>query len=82
MNKRDCKILRKGCYYFLITLFLFLNEVGYTQDEDKIVIGNKVKMHSKILGREMQLSVHVPEDYDKSNERYPVLYTFHSHLEK
>ena len=38
-------------------------------------------MHSKILGREMQLSVHVPEDYDKSNERYPVLYTFHSYFE-
>jgi len=81
MNKRDCKIIRKVCFYLIISLFLFLSEVSYAQDEDKIVIGNKVKMHSNIFDKEIELSVHVPEDYDKSNERYPVLYTFHSHFE-
>ncbi|MFC2121492.1 alpha/beta hydrolase-fold protein [Bacteroidota bacterium] len=75
MNQRDCKIMRKVCFYLIIPLFLFLNKVGYTQDEDKIVIGNKVSMHSNIFDREIEFSIHVPENYDKSNKRYPVLYT-------
>ncbi|MFC2118953.1 alpha/beta hydrolase-fold protein [Bacteroidota bacterium] len=67
--------MRKVCFYLIIPLFLFLNKVGYTQDEDKIVIGNKVSMHSNIFDREIEFSIHVPENYDKSNKRYPVLYT-------
>lgn len=81
MNKRDCKLIRKVCFYLIIPLFLFLNKVGYSQVEDKIVIGNKVKMHSNIFDKEIELSVHIPEDYDKSKERYLVLYTFHSIFE-
>ena len=81
MNKRDCKLIRKVCYYLIIPLFLFFNKVGYSQDEDKIVIGNKVKMHSNIFDKEIELSVHIPEDYDKSKEKYPVLFTCLTHFE-
>jgi len=75
MNKRDRKEIRKVCFYLIISLFLFLNEVSYAQDEDNIVIGNKVKMYSDIFDKEIEFSVHIPENYDESKQRYPVLYT-------
>lgn len=82
MNKKNCKQIRKVCCYLIIPLFLFLNKVGYSQDEDKIVIGNKVKMHSNIFEKEMELSVHIPDGFDSSDERYPVLYIFQMHFEQ
>ncbi len=81
MNIRDFNTTSKVSYFLIISIFLMLIGVGYTQNEDKIVIGNRITIHSDILNKEIELSVLVPEDHDKSNERYSVLYTFHSHFE-
>lgn len=75
MKKRYHKTIRNVCFYFAISFFLFLNNVGFAQDVDKIIIGNKVKIHSNIFNKEIEFSIHIPESYDKSGKKYPVLYT-------
>ena len=39
-----------------------------------VVIGKSLKLYSKIIGEERPILVSVPDDYDKTNESYPVLY--------
>ncbi len=81
-NKRYSKSMQKVFHILIImTAFLFLCELVYAQDEEKIVIGKKVRMQSKILEKEIHLSIHVPNEYENSNVRYPVLYIFQAHFE-
>ncbi len=70
------------CIFIIMAAFLFLCELVYAQEEEKIVIGKKVRMQSYILEKEMHLSIHIPDDYQGSNVRYPVLYTFQTHFEQ
>jgi len=52
------------------------------QGKETVVIGEKVTVHSRILDKEMRLSIHLPDEYDTSNDRYPVLFTFQTHFEQ
>ena len=45
----------------------------FSRDE-KIVIGDNLKIHSKILNEERKLLVYLPAGYENSQKRYPVLY--------
>jgi predicted alpha/beta superfamily hydrolase len=83
VNNRDGQSTQNG-YGALacIVISLLLNHIGYAQAAEKITIGQKTSIHSKILGKDMQLSIHVPDDYDSSDELYPVLYTFQTHFEQ
>lgn len=82
MHVRDFKTVKKGSYCLAtIMAFLILNNMDYAQDEG-IIIGNIVRMQSKFLEKEIQLSIHLPDDYNSSDERYPVLYTFQTHFEQ
>ena len=81
MHARDLQTVQKGGYCVaIIMIFLFLNTLGFAQDEEKIVIGHEVRMRSTILEKEMRPSIHVPDDYNRSDERYPVLYMFQTHF--
>jgi predicted alpha/beta superfamily hydrolase len=83
MAGRNDQAIKKGlCVPALIMMSLFLNQTGYAQTEQKISIGQKARIHSTVLNKEILLSIHVPEDYDSSDERYPVLYTFQTHFEQ
>jgi predicted alpha/beta superfamily hydrolase len=44
------------------------------QNWQDIIIGKAFKFHSSILGEERYLLFYLPEDYETSNARYPVLY--------
>lgn len=44
------------------------------QPGSDIVIGKTIVLHSKLLGEERQLLVRTPEGYDRSRDRYPVLF--------
>jgi len=44
------------------------------QSESPIVIGTRVSFESRILNETRQLEVYLPGDYDRSAEKYPVLY--------
>jgi predicted alpha/beta superfamily hydrolase len=52
------------------------------KNAENIIIGHHVKMQSKLLEKEMQLSIHIPDNYETSTEHYPVLYTFQTHFEQ
>lgn len=82
MNRSSCEWRQKAfCSLMIITALLLLHEPVRAQDEEQIVIGRKVKIQSSILEKEMRLSIHIPHDYENSNERYPVLYVFQTHFE-
>ena len=66
---------------FIIFIF-FINIYGFARDKEHIVIGHKIKIQSKILEKEMQLSIHIPDEYETSDEKYPVLFTFQTHFEQ
>ncbi len=82
IRRKGQSIRNEGGALALLSFFLLLNQGGYPQALEKIAIGQKARIHSTVLDKEILLSIHVPEDYDSSDERYPVLYTFQTHFEQ
>ena len=55
-------------------IFLFSNQ-GYSQSEPVILTGTQVlKFQSKIDSEQYVLDIRLPDNYTKTNKRYPVLY--------
>ncbi len=53
----------------------FMPVQGIAQEDDnKIVIGERVTMQSKILDEERALLVYLPDGYEGSQDKYPVIY--------
>ncbi len=68
---------------FVATVIFSMSiQVKAQNSSDDIIIGRKVKMQSNILEKEIQLSIHIPDGYADSAERYPVLYIFQTHFEQ
>jgi predicted alpha/beta superfamily hydrolase len=63
-------------------LVLFVSATAYSQNGENVIIGKTAKLQSTLLQKEIQLSIHVPEDSEEPAERYPVLYTFQTHFEQ
>ena len=49
--------------------------------QERINLGQKRSVVSGILDKEIRLSIHLPDGYDDSTDRYPVLFTFQTHFE-
>ena len=45
------------------------------------VLKESLKVKSAALGKDVEYSVYLPSDYDKSNRRYPVLYLLHGYTD-
>ena len=74
MEKKSA--LFKSVIFTLIGMAFFLiNNLCHAQiiDED-IILGKHVKLYSDILNEERSLFVHLPNGYEKSQAKYPVLY--------
>lgn len=55
--------------------FLAFNILAHAQEAKKnIIIGKKTKIHSHILDEDRELFIYLPEEYEESKDRYPVLY--------
>ena len=80
MNRTDFHLKQALHLFWIIGLFFFLSEGECARGEEKILIGHRAGMQSTILEKEIQLSIHTPDDYDSSDERYPVLYIFQTHF--
>lgn len=52
------------------------------QEDSNIIIGKKVRWNSAVLNKEMELSMHLPSDYENSDGSYPLLITFQTHFEQ
>lgn len=62
-------------------LLFFLFTVGFTFAQTKgtpINIGTNYTINSKILNQDREIQIYLPEDYDSSNEKCPVIYVFDS----
>jgi len=69
--------MKKG--FTLITLisigFFCMNNPSNAQiNEEDIIIGKHIKLYSDILKEERSVLIHLPTGYEKSQEKYPVLY--------
>ena len=73
-------MIGKGVFFLVAVATAGLSV--FAQEADRITIGQKARIHSKILDNEMLLSIHLPNDYDETKERCPVLYTFQTHFEQ
>ncbi|MCW8832096.1 MAG: alpha/beta hydrolase-fold protein [Colwellia sp.] len=62
--------------FFLLSACIGLPVVASTVVEETISIGkaNHISIESKALGETRSLLVHLPDNYTKSNQSYPVLY--------
>ncbi|MFC6998325.1 alpha/beta hydrolase [Rufibacter roseus] len=60
----------------LLLFFLFLPGLSFSQQG---ILKESLKTKSKVLGNEVEYSVYLPSDYDKSNRKYPVLYLLHGY---
>lgn len=60
-------------------LFHFLFLISITAVGQSGLIKESIKLKSTTLGKEVEYSVYLPPDYDKTNRRYPVLYLLHGY---
>jgi enterochelin esterase-like enzyme len=56
-----------------ILIFIQLRLSGQIPSEI-IVIGERITISSKILNEDRQILVHLPQDYEYSAKKFPVLY--------
>jgi len=65
-------------------IFLVLNLIGYPQpNQDKnrmVIIGEYKNFSSKILGEDFTYFIHLPNDYENTLKKYPVLYVLNTHM--
>jgi len=60
---------------FFITIFLFNPDVINCKSKpEKIIIGEKIVIHSDILNEDRTILIRFPKDYEESKAKYPVLY--------
>jgi len=58
----------------IIILHLFSIKIQATQKKD-YVLGKNMKLYSKILNEERDLSIYLPPGYEKMDLKYPILFT-------
>jgi predicted alpha/beta superfamily hydrolase len=61
----------------LITIGTFFSSYSQASTIDNIV-GKTILLKSEILNQEREIQIYLPEDYDTSNEKCPVIYVFDS----
>ena len=72
-----------GFFCFLIATFLIgaLGSTALAQVEgEDVVIAKSVQFTSKVLNREMNILISVPEGYETSSTKYPVLYDMNTFI--
>lgn len=63
----------KNIYLF----FFFLSSSAFAQG----VLKESLKIKSAVLGKDVEYSIYLPADYDKSSRSYPVLYLLHGYTD-
>lgn len=69
---------------FLATVFLFLpaRRCAAQSDGAPIALGSYRVLHSRILGEDRVLQLHLPRGYQSGEQAYPVVYLFYSDSEQ
>ena len=61
-------------FLYFVILFALPGITASQVETEEIVIGEKVKIHSDVLEEDRTLLIRLPQDYEKSKQKYPVLY--------
>jgi predicted alpha/beta superfamily hydrolase len=78
---RQLKISNKFCLALAVWTVSFLGLTAAAQpQETDIILGKSIPMTSKILGRDVNILISVPDGYNASSAKYPVLYDLNSFL--
>jgi predicted alpha/beta superfamily hydrolase len=65
----------KKVHIFILLTFCFVCAPAMSQTKrETFNIGEKVWIHSDVLDESRELLIYLPQDYDHSDEKYPVLY--------
>lgn len=74
--------MKKITFSLGFALFMFINtlSVQAQKDFEDITFGKYRYVHSEIMNEDRQLFVYLPDDYDSSNESYPVVFQLYSHF--
>lgn len=62
----------------IVLLLTFFSLITFAQQG---VLKESLKVKSSILGKDVEYSIYLPADYDRSNRNYPVLYLFHGYTD-
>ena len=72
------KNLLSVAFVFLLILIPCLTKAQ--KDLEEITFGNYSTIRSKILDEERMLYIKLPEDYEYSDDSYPVVFQLYSHF--
>jgi uncharacterized protein len=64
----------KYIYTSIIILFLLTPSFNKAQNNEDVVIGKYLRLHSEVMNEERTMLISLPDSYTKTNEKYPVLY--------
>lgn len=65
---------QKMVFIILLILFIFPMALTAQLKGERIAIGEKISLHSEILGEERPLLIYLPSEYEHSEKSFPVLY--------
>lgn len=66
--------MKTSIFGLLLISILISPRILFGQTDNKLFFGEKNFIHSEILGEGKEYWVHIPADYEKSSDKYPVLY--------
>jgi len=66
--KRRCELLAAMLFFLAVSL------TGAQENSEKISIGHTLTISSKILGEDRNIFIYLPDGYQESEMKYPVLY--------
>ncbi|MEE9465108.1 MAG: alpha/beta hydrolase-fold protein [Candidatus Neomarinimicrobiota bacterium] len=67
-------------FFLTIVIALLALSCGTETGKQDIMIGEQASFYSEQLGQRINLLVSLPENYDLSEQRYPVLYALHTNF--
>ncbi len=67
---------KKNIFWIVVVIFLFTqSNLIYCQVKiEKVLLGEKITIHSEVLDEDRKILVRLPKDYEKNEKKYPVLY--------
>ncbi len=74
MSRIEKKEGRMAMSFLASILILLSPAASGQQNESDIPLGKSIAFHSKILDRDLNISLYLPSDYGSGGTRYPVLY--------
>jgi predicted alpha/beta superfamily hydrolase len=74
MKTHKLNLLTKALLICLTGAFIMITPKLQADDDNKIVIGEKVTIQSKVLDEQRTMFIYLPKSYNSSNTNYPVIY--------